>query len=512
MASISYDSALSDLADISQSQSGIGGNSTIVPIYSTNEIYGYFWTRDLMDAFAASLWQCHRVVSCKPYAMLNSWGKLNVAQGDRQKEDRANQFFRGLAKKYCHGQILANQHGGSTVIRFVEDGRSADQPIDLDNIKKIKYSRIFDRWECYPDPLSYMSDPTSPEYYLIALNPQERSHLLSGDLYQGTYLSSKETYYRIHKDRVLRFDGEFIGAESQIQNQGWHASKLIRFLPPLLRYLEAMGYVSAAMKSFEMVLFLVDDLFKMLATPQGKNQILERARVNQQMLTAVRGMLVDRKREGVQVVSRNFANTDAIIKELRYEMQGASGLDQIELFNEHPTGLAATGQSQRLEKARQTSQLCRYHWGENLEGNSTEDKIGDIELYLRSQDSDINPDSDYEWIWSQDIAITPEEKSQIYVNYSQGDRNYQQTGSLTAYDIRSRFEGNNFEDELILNNNSFKEQSKLKTMPEEKPISTQVNQDSDPLLLDLEDQELMQETEYERLIRQVETEGDRNAE
>lgn len=511
MYNLSTDSALHNLGSVYDSTraiSGISGNSTIVPIQSSFEAYGFFWTRELINAFTASFWQCDRVISTKPYAMLNAWGRMNATGCSRSDLDKCNKWMRGLKKKYCHGQILANKDGGATMIRLVDDGRESDEPIDINNIKKVRYSRILDRWECYPDPLSYLHSPDNPEYYLIALNPTEQRHIentIPGEKF-GNLLPSNQNYYRIHRDRIVRFDGDFIDAESVKQNQGWHASKLIRFLPPLMRYLEAMGYVAAAMKSFEMVLFLVDDLFKMISTDEGKDMVLERSRINQEMISAVKGMVADRKREDVKIVSRNFSGTDKVIENLKIEMMGASGLDAIELFQEHPSGMNQTGQSQRLEKARQTKQLCEYTWGDLIEGNLSDNKIGDLDLFLWSQECPLTTiPSDYSWNWSEDIAITPEEKAKLFVLYSQGDKHYAEIGAITPEELRSRFDSDTFKDELTLNEDTKTMGNNTKPTTEETtPI---VNTDAeDKLIINPLDNILLEESEYEKLLREVEQE------
>lgn len=422
-------------------------------------------TRFLYDTFYHNLWQVRRVIDLRPYQMGNAWGEFTVTDGDAKKIDKVNRFISSLKRKYQHGQMLANKDGIATIVRIVDDGQEDfSQPINVDNIKSIRYSRVFDRWEIFPDPKSYQGDIYNPEYYWVAINPTENfgdmASIGDSDNFY-TNLSIKAGFKRIHRDRILRFRGNYINSQAMERNHGCESSILPGFLMPLMRYLEAIGHIGESLKSFEFVVYMIaqlhDKLTGSINDTKSLRSIEEKFRANRYTQSTLKAMVVDKDLEDIKVVSRNFSGVDKVIDKLILEMKGASGLDDIELFQEHPQGLQATGQSERMEKALKIMMLCDYEWSDNLIGVSSEGAIGDIGYYLLSDESPFKSDDiadEWSWQWNSAIELTPLEKAEVKEKYAQIDQINIESGVYDAATASQRYQGTKFNTEINLDDST----------------------------------------------------------
>ncbi len=470
--------------NLSEAIHSIGAGQSGYSFENPSSAGWFYQERWFYSQFYANSWHCQRVCNTRPMQMQGAWGKFELADGEIADANKVNRQFNYLRKKYCQAQISANRDGGASILRLIDDGRDLSQPVDLNRIKSIRWSRVFDRWEIYTEPDSYEKNPLNPEYYLVALNGREKiGEEVSAP--EGSFFNESLFYYKIHRDRVVRFRGYYIDNHTLTRNQGWECSKLLPFLPPLLKYVDAMGYVSDSVKTFELVVFSVDQLFDMVE--KQKERLIERMQLNQQSMSAIRSLMADLHREKVDIVSRRYQGVAEILQELRLELKGASGLDDIELFGEHPAGLQATGQSERLEKARQIKECCEYEWGHLLEGDL--DSIGDLGYYLLSKESPFNgmPD-DWEWIWNSSILLTPEEEADRRDKYAQIDQRNISSGIYAGEEARSRYSSSEFNTELTLMDKMPEPLPEPKTQPKEDKFSIEG--------------ELLDDVSYDELIRQ----------
>ena len=304
----------------------------------------------------------------------------------------------------------------------------------------------------FPDPTSYYENPYDPEYYLTAINPEDKSLGYQNviTLPKNEYRGGSTYFYRIHKSRILRFRGLFVNAYSLQRNQGWESSILPCFLYPLMRYLQALGHVGESVTSFELTVFLIENLIASMGDKEGRDNLRTRFAVNNSTMSSMRGLVADKSREDVKIISRNYGGVAAILDELRKEMQGASGLNAVELFQEHPTGMQATGQSERLDQAYKIMQLCDYEWSDNMIGIDSDGVYGDIDYYLLSKECSVNPDIEWEWNWNSAINLTPMEEAELREKYVSIDAQNINSGVYSNMSARTRYENNKFNREINL--------------------------------------------------------------
>ena len=177
--------------------------------------------------------------------------------------------------------------------------------------------------------------------------------------------------------------------------------------------------------------------------------------LNQKTLSALRFFALDRKTEEVNIIGRQFRAVSDILDRLKDEMIGASGLTKPQFYQEHPAGLAATGESERLAEANSILALCEQKWGENI--------LEDIELYFLSQDSVTKGKlpNDYSWEWKSIYSLTPTEEAGIREATSRSDDANIRNGIYTNQEARdSHYGPSTFDMNITLDKNTSAEDLK----------------------------------------------------
>lgn len=410
---------------------------------SSYEINGWFQNYSnswwLWESLYQQSWACRRVVDYFPEMMALSWGEV-LFEDKVANEEEIRKKMDSLKKVYCLGQKMGNLYGDGYIIRLVDDGRELSEPIDYENIKAIEYSRVYDDREMDPEIMAFQADYYNPEYYRFVsyLSTEFRY----GDYIQpgGEVVSGDQSSYLVHSDRIIRFKGKFLPPNSFEYNRYRYASMLQDFITPLFRLESSLGHISDAMSSFEVIMFAIEDLQETLAngTADDKSNLSARFKLIEQQLSSMRGAVRDKDAEDVQILGRNFANVNLILDELRDEMIASSGLTKVQLYNEHPSGMNATGESQRRVDAQQIMNKQEQCWRENIDF--------DLDLVMAM----YKVADGYKWEWVSSYQESDEEKLAKRKTIAETDAIYIQNGVVAPEEIRMRFTETEYNPELIL--------------------------------------------------------------
>ena len=364
---------------------------------------------ELTDAYR-SIWACRKVCDFLPRMMTRGWGKIKLPT-NIELENKLNKELSLLRHKYREGQRLANLYGGAVIVRIIDDGKDYTEPVGKE-IKNIQYSRIFNPWEIYPRLSNSQDDVYSPEYYEMSAS-----------------IDGQQSAFKIHSDRIIRFKGADTDYESMRHNRGYEDSLLVPFLDSCLRYLTAVGYVGASVSSFEFIIHKLKHLFNELENEESQQHLRERLRIAHNSLSALRGMVIDLDEEEVTVISRNYAGVTEIIATLQDEMIAASGLTKPQFIQEHPSGLAATGQSERLAEADNIRALQEEKWGMLIES--------DCQLVLKKHKYYLN---NWTWEWANLFQLSPLEEAELHQIQANSDATRIASGVLTPEEVKKRRE------------------------------------------------------------------------
>jgi phage-related protein (TIGR01555 family) len=245
----------------------------------------------------------------------------------------------------------ARLYGGSCILLFINDGRSADQPVDKNNIRAIEDMEVLDRWQIVPViEEENLYDYSKATYYQI----------ISGDLINQPQLQ------RIHKDRILRLDGEWLPYKIRQRNYGWGTSSLQSIYDSFRHYWTGLNAAATVLVEFDVFVHKLQGLSNMLAAGKEKD-VQARLVLNDMSKSVYRGYAVDKEKEELDYISRNLGGVGDILEKLRIDIIGASQIPHTILFGESPSGLGATGRSEERDFAKMLGDYQTAHYKRPLQ-------------------------------------------------------------------------------------------------------------------------------------------------
>jgi phage-related protein (TIGR01555 family) len=227
-------------------------------------------------------------------------------------------------------------YGGAVILLYINDGRSADQPVNKNNIIEVEGLEVLDR---------YQIAPVINEENIYDYSKATHYQIISGDLIRQPQL----TY--IHKDRILRFDGDWLPYRIRQRNYGWGMSNLQVIYDSFRHYWTGLNSAATLLTEFDIFVHKIRGLASMLAAGK-EGQVRDRLVLNDMSKSVYRGYAIDAEKEELNFESRNLAGIGEILEKLRVDIIGASKIPHTLLFGESPGGLGSTGRSEERDFAK----------------------------------------------------------------------------------------------------------------------------------------------------------------
>jgi phage-related protein (TIGR01555 family) len=301
--------------------------------------------------------------------------------------------------------------------------------VDRRNIRSIEGLEVLDRWQIAPvinEEALY--DYSKATYYQI----------ISGDLIRQPQLT------RIHKDRILRFDGKWLPYRVRQRNYGWGMSALQPVYDSFRFYSTGISSAATLLTEFDIFVHKLRGLSTMLAAGKEKD-VRDRLVLNDMSKSVYRGYAIDAEKEELEFISRNFGGIGDILEKLRIDIIGASQIPHTILFGESPGGLGSTGRSEERDFAKMLGDYQSAHFKRPMQQL--------VEMIMLSKDGPTNgkvPDS---WrIHFNDLfELNEREKADVRARVAAVDGRYIQLGVLSPKEVAdARYGGTEWSMELTL--------------------------------------------------------------
>jgi len=320
-------------------------------------------------------------------------------------------------------------YGGACLLLFIDDGRPAYMPVDKRNIRRIEEIECLDRWQIAPViNEENLYDYSKATYYQI----------ISGDLINEPTL----TY--IHKDRILRFDGDWLPYRIRQRNYGWGMSSLQTVYDSFRHYWTGLNSAATLLTEFDIFVHKVRGLAAMLAAGK-ESSIRDRLQVNDMSKSIYRGYAIDAEKEELEFISRNFGGIGEILEKLRVDIIGASKIPHTVLFGESPSGLGSTGRSEERDFAKTLADYQSVHFNRPMK------KL--MEYIMLSKEGPTNgkvPDS-WRIAFNPLFELNEREMADVRARVAAVDGRYIQLGVLTPKEVAdARYGGSEWSMELTL--------------------------------------------------------------
>jgi phage-related protein (TIGR01555 family) len=320
-------------------------------------------------------------------------------------------------------------YGGACLLLFIDDGRPAYMPVDKRNIRRIEEIECLDRWQIAPViNEENLYDYSKATYYQI----------ISGDLINEPTLSY------IHKDRILRFDGDWLPYRVRQRNYGWGMSSLQTVYDSFRHYWTGLNSAATLLTEFDIFVHKVRGLAAMLAAGK-ESSIRDRLQVNDMSKSVYRGYAIDAEKEELEFISRNFGGIGEILEKLRVDIIGASKIPHTVLFGESPSGLGSTGRSEERDFAKMLSDYQSVHFKRPMK------KL--LEYIMLSKEGPTKGEMPDSWriAFNPLFELNEREMADVRARVAAVDGRYIQLGVLTPKEVAdARYGGSEWSMELTL--------------------------------------------------------------
>jgi len=323
----------------------------------------------------------------------------------------------------------ARLYGGSVILLYIDDGRPADQPVDKSKIYAVEGMEVLDRWQIAPViNEENLYDYSKATYYQI----------ISGDLIRQPQL----TY--IHKDRILRFDGDWLPYRIRQRNYGWGMSSLQTVYESFKHYWTGLNSAATLLSEFDIFVHKIRGLSQMLAAGKEKD-VRDRLVLNDMSKSVYRGYAIDAEKEELAFISRNFGGVGEILEKMRVDIIGASKIPHTILFGESPSGLGSTGRSEERDFAKTLADYQQATFHRPLK------KLMEYIMLSRTGPTSGRLPESWRVKFNDLFELNEREKADVRARVAAVDGRYIQLGVLTPKEVAdARYGGSEWSMELTL--------------------------------------------------------------
>lgn len=221
--------------------------------------------------------------------------------------------------------------GMSVALILADDGQELDQPINLKRLRRVSGVEVFDKRSVMEDSASLYYDTDvrdvnfgKAEYYTIT--PP------NGNL------------FKVHRSRLLIFDGETLPKLERIANNGAGLSCLDGIPAAINRVKTSMDKTIDIMDKVSTSLLKLQGLSNVLQTEEGTKAVIKRLDLIDYSRRLNGSVAIDKDDE-YAVFNIPLGGLTDIIQEMEQYVCAVTGYPFTKLFGRSPAGMNATGQS-----------------------------------------------------------------------------------------------------------------------------------------------------------------------
>lgn len=221
----------------------------------------------------------------------------------------------------------ARLYGGGILVMGINDGRELEEPVDLNNIRNIKWLHSFDRYQASSANGMFEGNLNSPNYGFP-------------DVYLVTDSRTGNVFY-VHHSRVLRMDWQMLPPRFQNWNDGWGDPIFASIYDELRNYSTLYGNLATMSYDFVTKILKVENLAQAVAS-DGCNNLMTRINILN-MASGITNTAIIDTAEDLQKHSTQLAGIADIVDRFMLALSAVSGIPVSLLFGRSPAGLNATG-------------------------------------------------------------------------------------------------------------------------------------------------------------------------
>lgn len=249
---------------------------------------------------------------------------------DHKKADKIIDLY----EKYDIYSILENAlkyenvYGGSLIILDIDDGlEDWTEPLNINNIRSLNDIFVVDRYFVTPYDYSYLKEP---KYY--SLNDSDLS------------------FKKIHKSRVIRFDGIDSGIRNRYKNQSFGESRIYRCITELENYNNGHDVIPEILSRFVEDIFKFKDMTKFINSDDKRDLVLKKVEYLKTKKNILKALVIDQEDDFISK-TLNVSGLDKLIDMIERRLCAAAEIPHTHLLEEGTSaGLSNNGDNTQESK------------------------------------------------------------------------------------------------------------------------------------------------------------------
>ena len=345
-----------------------------------------------------------------------------------------------IAQRFNEAQVLANIYGGAIIVLNIDDGQHWSKPLDEKKIKGTRSLRVFDRYKVSPVLDGNVFNPSEPEYYQFMLGTKFKEQL---GIDSKVDISIKDRDDYIHASRCIRFDGITLPPDMMANEGGWGMSLLDSIWEDFCDWKSSLKSMKSMLEGFSVFTYKISKLGDLI-DEFGEDALKVRFQTFKRGIEALGAAAIDKENEDISYTARQMNGVDSVADKLRDAFIGATGLPHTKLFGESPSGLGASGESEEKDWSASVSAFQQADWHPKLRPL--------IRLIFLGKDGPSKGKEPEDWgiKFHSLIQESPSEIAQLRSTNAQTDNTYVSMGALLVDEVRKRFEGSEYRNEIVL--------------------------------------------------------------
>lgn len=279
-------------------------------------------------------WLAAKIVDIPAYEMTREWRKFTMQDTElvEQLEDAEKGYdLKGVMRDALRWSAL---YGGSAIVMGVDGDIS--KPLTVDSVKQgaLRYLHVIDKRDLHALPSGDEYYPGSPNF----LNPE---------FYTIADYSSSNKYsgFKIHRSRIVKFDGIQLPKREYIHNAYWGDSMLNRVYEEVSRSDTVRKAISSLVHEANLNIFKIKDLMQIVSSQDGENMVSKRLFTSDLIKSINNAIVVDYDNEDFERKPVNFSALPDLIDKFLIAVAGAADIPVTRLLGQSPGGLNSTGES-----------------------------------------------------------------------------------------------------------------------------------------------------------------------
>ena len=387
---------------------------------------------DLSDSEISDIWRGdglgRRIIKVPIDDLTRNWFRID-ADSDGVVVDYLAQLN---AKKYIKKAMYwGDLFGKGLVFMGIDDGQPADMPVNIAQIRGIRFFEVYDRRDIIISPENTYTDPTEFEKYG---KPR---------IYSVINRSTGETF-NIHESRCLVFNGETIPETEMRERQGAGDSKLSAIYSRLAGVAGSLAGIEGISQEFIIGVLKVNNLAGYIGTKEGRDLINTRLQAFDTTKSWMKTIITDVKEEYQKASSFGVSGLREIVDLVIDVLCGISGMPRVKLIGDQAKGLGG-----------EAAGNVRMYYDELLSRGDDElipelTKLCKYVIAAKEPWGSKEPPSKWRITLNKLFLPTEKEDAETRLLNAKHDVLYMEKGLSPEYAIAARFGGNSYAYNLTL--------------------------------------------------------------